>query len=391
MQADVDDLAARFGLVSELGLEQNAQGLVGLQRRAQVGQAADELDGFADDRIRHSATDASAIDSIRDGKMRRWRLAPEGIVEQVGGYDRLGGLLITPVVLGGDGDDIFAVLKDRDLLDPILAREVQCADGQGRGLRRQRLDMGGRVLRGAFDHACAVGAVAVGDQEIADGVRHQRLEDGFLQLRLPARSTLVDLKLVAVRARQKLALGVGRRVGAPVIVRAVIGLVLSGRHLRRVRRQLDCERLGFLAGFLEFPHIAASGREQSRIDEKGLARGLRRLLPELRRDRDKSVLRRLNRAPSHKHRITRQVDNRRKPYSRLRTFDHRDWRGGIKRRRVGSRRHRSPCDEAHADTGDHNRGGQADGAATTAHAKLTPSAAGRADAVPDLAGRCERA
>ena len=66
MQADIDDLAARFGLVPELGLEQNAQGLVGLQRRAQIGEAADELDRFADDRLRHSATDARAIDSVRD-------------------------------------------------------------------------------------------------------------------------------------------------------------------------------------------------------------------------------------------------------------------------------------------------------------------------------------
>src|SRR6185312_7236252 len=278
VQADVDDVAARFGLIAELGLEQNAQGLVGLHRRAQVGEPADELDGFADGRVRHPATDAGAIDSVRDREMRRRHWVPEGIVEQVRRYDRLGGLLVPAIVLGGDSHDVLAVFEDADLLDPILAGRVKRAHGQRHALRRQRLDMGGRILRGALDHTGAVLAIAVGNQEIADGVRRQRLQDRFLQLRLPARSALIDLKLVAVRAGQKLALGVSGRVGAAVIVRAIVGLVLSGGHLRRVHRQLYRERLGFLAGLLELPHVAAGGREQSRIDKKGLRWNLRRLL-----------------------------------------------------------------------------------------------------------------
>ena len=223
MQADIDDLAARLGLVPEFGLEQNAQGLVGLQRRAQVGEAADELDRFADDRLRHPVSDARAIDAVCDGEMRGCNRALERIVEQLRRDDRLGGLLVAAIVLGGDGDDVFAVLEDRDLLDPICAREVQRAHGQSHALRRQGLDMGWRVLCRAFDHARAFRVVAVGDQEIADGVRHQRLQDGFLELWLPARSAEVDLELVAVRGRQKLALSVSRSVGPAVIVGTVSG------------------------------------------------------------------------------------------------------------------------------------------------------------------------
>ena len=59
MQADIDDLAARLALVPEVRLEQNAQGLVGLQRQAEVSEAADELDRFADDGIRHPVPDAA--------------------------------------------------------------------------------------------------------------------------------------------------------------------------------------------------------------------------------------------------------------------------------------------------------------------------------------------
>ena len=224
MQADVDDLAACLGLVPKIRLEQNAQGLVGLQRRAQVGEAAEELDRFADDRLRHAASDTRAIDAVRDREVRPGDLVPEGIVEQVRRYDRLGRLLVSPIVLGGDGDDVFAVFEDRDLLDPVFASQVECAHGQSHALRRQRVDTGGRILRRALDHARAFRAVAVGDQEIADRVRHQGLEDGFLELRLPARSAEVDLELVAVRAGQELALSVSRSVGAAVIVRTIIRL-----------------------------------------------------------------------------------------------------------------------------------------------------------------------
>ena len=48
--------------------------------------------------------------------MRRRDLVPEGIVQQVRGYDRLGRLLVPAIVLGGDGDDVFAVFEDCDLL-----------------------------------------------------------------------------------------------------------------------------------------------------------------------------------------------------------------------------------------------------------------------------------
>ena len=310
MQADIDDLAARFGFVSEFGLEQNAQGLVGLERRTQVGEAADELDGFADDGLRHPVPDAGAIDAVGDGEMRRDNRALEGIVEQKRRYDRLGGLLVAAIVLGGDGDNVFAVLENRDLLDPVRARQVQRAHGQSHALRRQRLDMGGRILRGAFDHPRAVRIVAVGDQEIADGVRHQRLQDGFLELRLSARPAEVDLELVAVRGRQELALSVGRSIGAAVIVRTHVGFSLGGADLRRVHRQLRRERVGLLAGFLKLPHISAGGRDQSRIDEQGFRRGLRRLLAQFRGHGNESLLRRQDRAPLHEHRIAREIDDR---------------------------------------------------------------------------------
>ena len=76
MQADIDDLAARrLALVPEFRLEQNTQRLVGLQRRAQIGEAADELDGFADDGLWHSVADAGAIDAVRDREAR-----PDGLV-----------------------------------------------------------------------------------------------------------------------------------------------------------------------------------------------------------------------------------------------------------------------------------------------------------------------
>ena len=226
-QADIDNLAARLAFVPEFGLEQNAQRLVGLQRQAQVGEAADELDRFADDRVRHPVADAGAIDAVGDREVRPDTLVPEGIVEQLRRDDRLGGLLVPAVVLRRDGDDILAVFEDRDLLDPVCARQIQRAHGHRHALGRQRLDVGWRVLRGAFDHARAVRIEAVGDQEIADRVRHQRLEDGFLELWLPARSAEVDLKLVAVRGRQKLALSVSRRFGAAVIVGTVSGSVCA--------------------------------------------------------------------------------------------------------------------------------------------------------------------
>ena len=143
VQADIDHLAARSGLVSEFWLEQNAQGLVGLQRRAQVGEAADKLDRFADDGLRHPVSDAGAIDAVGDGEMRSDNRALEGIVEQLRRYDRLGGLLVPAIVLGGDGDDVLAVFEDCDLLDAVLASQVQRADRQGHALGRQRFDMGG--------------------------------------------------------------------------------------------------------------------------------------------------------------------------------------------------------------------------------------------------------
>ena len=183
MQADIDDLAARLAFVPEFRLEQNAQRLVGLQRQAQIGDAADELDRFADDGIRHSIPDAGAIDPVSNREARPDRLASQRIVEQRRRDDRLGGLFIPAVVLRRDRDDIFAVLEDRDLLDPVFASEVERAHGHRHALRRQRLNMGGRVFRRAFDHAGAVRIVAVGDQEIANGVSHQRLEDRLLELR----------------------------------------------------------------------------------------------------------------------------------------------------------------------------------------------------------------
>ena len=196
------------------------------------------------------------------------------------------------------------------------------------------------------------------------------LRIGFLELRLPARSAEVDLKLVAVRARQKLALSVSRRFGAAVIVGTGVRLVLGGGDLRRVHRQLCGERVGLLAGFLKFPHIAAGGGDEGRIDEERLRRRLRRLLAQSRRDGDESVFRRQNRAPSHQHRIARQIDDRRKPDRRFRSCD-RAWgdrRRG--RRRLRSRRRQSPRDKACADASDQDRRSQTDDAAPTAHGKL---------------------
>ena len=321
MQADIDDLAARLALVPEVRLEQNAQGLVGLQRQAQVSEAADELDRFADDGIRHPVPDAGAIDAVRDREVRPDALVPERIVEQRRGDDRLGGLLITAVVLGRDCDDVLAVLEDCDLLDPVRARQVERAHGHRHTLGRQRLDVGWRILGGAFDHARAIRIEAVGDQEIADRVGHQGLQDGFLELGPPARSAQIDLELVAVRGRQKLALSVSRSFGAAVIVGAVIRLVLGGGDLRRVHRQLCGERLGLLPRLLKFPHVAAGRRHEGRIDEERLRRRLRRLLPQSRRDGDEGVFRRQNRAPAHEHRVARQIDDGRKPDRSLWTRD----------------------------------------------------------------------
>ena len=223
--------------------------------------AAHELDRLADDRIGHAVPDARAIDAVGDREMRP-DLGFGGNRRGVRRKDRLGRLLVAAVVLGGDRDDIFAVLEDRELLHPIGAGEVERAHGHRDALRRQRLDAGGRVLRRAFDHARAVAIEAVGDQEIADRVGDQGLQDRFLELRLPARSARVDLELVAVGARQKLALSVGRSFGAAVIVGAVVGLALRGGDLRRVHRELRGQRLGLLARLLKLAHIAAGGRDQ---------------------------------------------------------------------------------------------------------------------------------
>ena len=266
------------------GSNENAQGLVGLQRQAQVGEAADELDRFADDGIRNSVPDASAIDAVGDREVRPDALVPERIVEEWRGHDRLGGLLVSAVVLGRDCDDVLAVFEDCDLLDSVRASQVERAHGHRHALGRQRLDVGWRVLCGAFDHARAIRIEAVGDQEIADRVGHQGLQDGFLELGPPARSAQIDLELVAVRGRQKLALSVSRSFGAAVIVGAVIRLVLGGGDLRRVHRQLCGERLGLLPRLLKFPHVAAGRRDEGRIDEERLRRRLRRLLPQSRRD-----------------------------------------------------------------------------------------------------------
>ena len=112
--------------------------------------------------------------------------------------------------------------------------------------------MGGESLAAlSITRRCRI--VAVGDQEIADRVRHERLKDRFLELRLPARPAEIDLELVAVRCREKLALSVSGRVSAPVVIGAIVRRVLRGRHLGRVHRQLGGERLGFLARFLNFP------------------------------------------------------------------------------------------------------------------------------------------
>ena len=95
--------------------------------------------------------------------MRPDALVPERIVEQRRGDDRLGGLLITAVVLRRDRDDILAVFEDRDLLDPVRTGEIQRAHGHRHALKRQRLDVRWRVLCRAFDHARAVRIEAVGE------------------------------------------------------------------------------------------------------------------------------------------------------------------------------------------------------------------------------------
>ena len=370
-QADIHNLAVCSRFVPKLGLEQNAQSLVGLQRRAQICEPAEELDRFANDRLRDPGADARAIDTVRDREVRRRDGALKRIVEQLRRYDRFGGLLVPAIVLRRDRHDVFAVFENCDLLDPVRARQVQCAHGQRHALRRQRLNASGRVFCGVFDHARAFRIVAVGDQEIADRVRNRRFQDGFLELRLPARPAEIDLEFVAVRAGQELTFSIGRRVGPAVIVRTIIRLVLRSRHLRRVHRHLSGERIGFLAGFRKLPHIAARGRDQSRIDKKRLGRRLRCFPPELCWYGNESVLWRQNRASLNEHRIAWQVDNRGKPDRKFRRRDHRSWGDRRRRdRRMGPRRNQSPPDEAHADAGDQNRGSESGGGATTAHAKL---------------------
>ena len=136
-----------------------------------------------------------------------------------------------PSSFARDRDDILSVFENRHLLHAILAGHIKLADRNGHALRRQRFNVMRRLLGGALDHSRAFLGVAVGDQEIADLFRHRRPEDRFLELRQPLRSARIDLELVAVGARQDLALRVDRRVRAAVVVRAGLDL---GRSLGRL-------------------------------------------------------------------------------------------------------------------------------------------------------------
>ena len=99
MQADIDNLASRFGLVAEVALEQDAHVLIRLERRPEIGEAADKLNDFANDRLRHAVAQPGAIDAVGESEMRRGVDRPAGILEQSRRDDRLGGLVVPAVVL----------------------------------------------------------------------------------------------------------------------------------------------------------------------------------------------------------------------------------------------------------------------------------------------------
>ena len=239
-------------------------------------------------------------------------------------------------------------------------------------MRRQGLNVEGR-LGGALDLARAVLGKAVGDEQIADFLGDDRLEDRFLELRPTLHPARADFELVAVLGRQNQALGVVRRIGAAVVVRAGfdLRLGLGPRQLRRIHRQLGGERVGFLACFWKLAHVAAAGRNERRADVVGLRLGSRRVRRQPGRDGDAQLLGRRNRAAAHHDGIAGQVDDGRYPSSRPR-FRRR--RGGLVLfdacRRERLRRAmagETPADQAGADAEDHKRTRQGDSAAASGH------------------------
>ena len=199
VQADVDDPARRFRLVAEVALEEDADRLVGLQRRLQVGEAGDELDRFANDVLRHAVAKPRAIDAVRNAVAHPNFRGRAGIVDQLGRNVRLGPVAIISALAERDGPDILAALEDGDLLRPVVAGRVESANRQRDAARRQGLHA--ELLgRGALDRPRALLGKAVGDEEIADLLGDDRLQDRVENLRLPLRAARVDLDLVAVGA-----------------------------------------------------------------------------------------------------------------------------------------------------------------------------------------------
>ena len=102
MQADINNLASRFGFVAEVVLENDAHVLVDLQRRPEIGEAADKLDRLANDRLRHAVAQPRAIDAVGQSEMHRRIRHRARVLQQSWRDDRLGGFVIFAVVLRRD-------------------------------------------------------------------------------------------------------------------------------------------------------------------------------------------------------------------------------------------------------------------------------------------------
>jgi hypothetical protein len=219
-----------------------------LERRLEVREPANELDRLANDWLRHAAAQSRAVDAVGQIEMRCGVDRFAGVIQQPCWNRRLSADAVGAVFTKGDGTDILRALKNRQLHGAIVAAGVKHAHGERRASGRQGLDVERRLGR-ALDQARAFLGVAVGDQEIADLFRDNRLEESFLKLRQTLGSPGGDFELVAVGRCQDKGVSALRRVGPAVVIRA--GFDLGGgvcaRHLCGVHRQLSRQRVGFLA------------------------------------------------------------------------------------------------------------------------------------------------
>ena len=239
------------------GVDQ-AQRFAGGERRVEVDEPGEEMHGLADDRFGNRAAQSRAVDAIGQIEMRAGRRTL-GIVEKSRRQRRLRALAIVAALRFGDGSDILAVLKHRQLRDAVGAGGIDGADRQRDRAGAQRLDVV-EPLRRRLDIRGGVFLEPAFNQQFRNFLRDRRTQHGFLQLRTAVFAALDGVELLRVRAGHRRRLHVLRRGVAAVVVVADVGR--GAGSLRGIHREFGVQRIGLLAVVGEFSEIAAGGGRQ---------------------------------------------------------------------------------------------------------------------------------